>query len=229
MVTSKNRFICNNHQDMWVRGSPCSADHSVFIENTTRGKVILAIYVDDILLTGSDSKGIQKIKERIFTEFMTKDLGLQKYFVGIEVLQSRHGIVLSQIKYALHLLEETRMTGCKPVDTPMDANTKLCGGTGEDVGAPGRGLLYKNHGHFNITGFSDANWAGSPDDRKSTSGFFTVIGGNLVTWKSKNQNVVARSSIEVEYRAMAHTVSELLWVRSLLAEFGFYKEASMEL
>ncbi|XP_068644708.1 uncharacterized mitochondrial protein AtMg00820-like [Aristolochia californica] len=56
----------------------CSVDHSIFVENTTRGKVILAVYVDGIILTGSDFEGNQKIKERICAEFKTKDLGLLK-------------------------------------------------------------------------------------------------------------------------------------------------------
>jgi hypothetical protein len=60
----------------------------------------------------------------------------------------------------------------------------------------------------NVVGYSDADWAGSCD-RKSTTGFCTFVGGNLVTWKSKKQNVVARSSAEAEYRAMASTASEL--------------------
>ncbi|XP_068657910.1 uncharacterized mitochondrial protein AtMg00810-like [Aristolochia californica] len=75
-------------------------------------------------------------------------------------------------------------------------------------GAPGRGLPYKNHGHFNIERFSDAEWAGSLDDKKSTFGFYTMVGANLVTWKSKKQNLVARSSAEVEYRAMSYTLED---------------------
>ncbi|XP_068649012.1 secreted RxLR effector protein 161-like [Aristolochia californica] len=66
-------------------------------------------------------------------------------------------------------------------------------------GAPGRGLLYKKYGHFNIENFSYADW-GSPNDRKSTSVYCTPVRGNLVTWKSKKQNVAARSSAKVEYR-----------------------------
>ncbi|XP_068662903.1 uncharacterized protein [Aristolochia californica] len=66
----------------------CSGAHSVFIKNTPRGNVILAVFVDDIILTGSDSEGIQEIKEKI-------------------LLQSRHGIVLFQRKYALDQLKET--------------------------------------------------------------------------------------------------------------------------
>ncbi|XP_059651187.1 retrovirus-related Pol polyprotein from transposon RE2 isoform X3 [Cornus florida] len=68
--------------------------------------------------------------------------------------------------------------------------------------------------------FTDADWAGSPSDRKSTTGYCTLVGGNLVTWKSKKQTVVARSSAEAEYRAMAHTSSELTWIQHFLEELG---------
>ena len=85
-------------------------------------------------------------------------------------------------------------------------------------GAPRQGLLYKPFAFLSVTGFSDADWAGSRSDRRSTFGYCTFVGGNLVTWRSKKQNVVARSSAEVEYRAMAHTASEMLWVCSLLRD-----------
>ena len=70
-------------------------------------------------------------------------------------------------------------------------------------GVPGRGLFYSNYGHSNIECFSDADWVGSKVDRRSTSGFCIFVGGNLVSWRSKTQNVVSRSSAESEYRAMA--------------------------
>ncbi|XP_015570351.2 uncharacterized mitochondrial protein AtMg00810-like [Ricinus communis] len=76
-------------------------------------------------------------------------------------------------------------------------------------GTPGQGILMKNNSSNDIIGFSDVDWAGSCD-RKSTSGFCTFVGGNLVTWKSKKQTVTARSSAEAEYRAMASTASELI-------------------
>ncbi|RVW75469.1 Retrovirus-related Pol polyprotein from transposon RE1 [Vitis vinifera] len=68
----------------------------------------------------------------------TKDLGKLKYFLGIEIAQSSSGVVLSQRKYALDILEETGMLDCKPVDTPMDPNVKLVPGQGEPLGDPGR-------------------------------------------------------------------------------------------
>ncbi|RVW86785.1 Retrovirus-related Pol polyprotein from transposon TNT 1-94 [Vitis vinifera] len=68
----------------------------------------------------------------------TKDLGKLKYFLGIEIAQSSSGVVLSQRKYALDILEETGMLDCKPIDTPMDPNAKLVPGQGEPLGDPGR-------------------------------------------------------------------------------------------
>ena len=116
-----------------------TADHSVFYHHNSSGQCIyLVVYVDDIVITGSDQDGIQKLKQHLFTHFQTKDLGKLKYFLGIEIAQSSSGVVLSQRKYALDILEETGMLDCKPVDTPMDPNVKLVPGQGESFGDPGR-------------------------------------------------------------------------------------------
>ena len=86
--------------------------------------------------------------------------------------------------------------------------------------APGRGILYSNHGHNRIEYFFDADWAGYKDDRRSTSGYCVFVGGNLVSWKSKKQRVVSRSSGESEYRAMTQSMCEIMWLHQLLMEVG---------
>jgi Reverse transcriptase (RNA-dependent DNA polymerase)/Integrase core domain len=96
-------------------------------------------------------------------------------------------------------------------------------------GTPGRGIKFIKQGHTEITGYTDADWAGNIVDRKSTAGYFTFVGGNLVTWRSKKQNVVALSSAEAEFRGMVKGVFELLWIKKLLTELGFKPENEMQL
>ena len=116
-----------------------TADHSVFYHhNSSRQCIYLVVYVDNIVITGSDQDGIQKLKQHLFTNFQTKDLGKLKYFLGIEIAQSNSGGVFSQRKHALDILEETGTLDCKPVDTPMDPNVKLVPGQGESLGDPKR-------------------------------------------------------------------------------------------
>ncbi|XP_028100331.1 uncharacterized protein LOC114299723 isoform X1 [Camellia sinensis] len=86
--------------------------------------------------------------------------------------------------------------------------------------APGKGILFSNHGHLRLEAFTNADCAGSIDDRRSTSGYCAFVGGNLVTWHGKKQAVVSRSSAEAEYRAVAHGTYELIWLQSLLSNIG---------
>jgi histone deacetylase 1/2 len=88
-------------------------------------------------------------------------------------------------------------------------------------GTIGHGLLFKpaaTPSKFNLTAFSDADWASDPNDRRSTSAACIYLGPNLVSWWSKKQLLVARSSTEAEYRSLAQAVAEVLWLQSLLCE-----------
>ncbi|KAM0001536.1 putative RNA-directed DNA polymerase [Helianthus debilis subsp. tardiflorus] len=168
-----------------------NSDHTLFLKQ--RGKLItcLIIYVDDMIVTGNDEEKMKRLKANLFSEFEMKDLGRLKYFLGIEVLRSNRGIFICQKKYILDLLAETGMIDCKPSDTPMIMNQKLCMEEGAQL--------------------TDRDWAGDKGDRRSTSGYFTLVGGNLVTWRSKKQKVVALSSAEAEFRGIARGLTEVLW------------------
>jgi len=105
------------------------------------------VYVDDIVITGNDTTKITQLKEHLFSHFQTKDLGYLKYFLGIEVAQSGNGVVISQRKYALDILEEIGMQNCRPVESPMDPNLKLMADQSEVYPDPERyrRLVGKTH------------------------------------------------------------------------------------
>ena len=96
-------------------------------------------------------------------------------------------------------------------------------------GAPGKGILFKKGGPMSLEVYTDADYAGSLVDRRSTSGYCTFLGGNLVTWRSKKQNVVARSSAEAEFRSMALGICELLWLKIILDDLQIQWTAPMRL
>ena len=116
-----------------------TSNHSVFYHHTSSGEcVFLIVYVDDIVITGSDQDDIRKLKQHLFNHFQTKDLGKLKYLLGIEIAQSNFDVVMSYRKYVLDILEEIGMLDCKPVDTPMDSNIKLVPRQEEPFRDPGR-------------------------------------------------------------------------------------------
>ena len=86
---------------------------------------------------------------------------------------------------------------------------------------PGLGLFFSAGAQTELSCFTDADYAGSKTDRRSTLGFCTFYGNHLLSWKSKKQAVVSRSSAEAEYWAMAQGTYELLWLRSMLSKLGF--------
>ncbi|XP_019054242.1 PREDICTED: uncharacterized protein LOC109115063 [Nelumbo nucifera] len=88
------------------------------------------------------------------------------------------------------------------------------------AGTVSHGLHLKATQNLCLYAFSDADWASDIDDRRSTTGFCVYLGENLVSWSSKKQHTISRSSTEAEYRGMAHAVAEVAWIQSLLREMN---------
>ncbi|XP_028127083.1 uncharacterized protein LOC114323622 [Camellia sinensis] len=210
------------------------ADHTLFLKHSHGKTTALIVYVDDIVLIGDNVEEVPRLKEYLANEFEIKDLGSLKYFLGIEVAQSKDGIFICQKKYVLDLLKEIGLLGSKACDTSLEPELKLNedqGGELVDKGryqslvgkliylshsrpniaiavsmvsqfmhalhaihleavmrvlrylksSPRKGLYFSRHGHLSVEAYTDADWAGSVTDRRSTSGYCTFVGGNLVT------------------------------------------------
>ena len=257
-------------------------DHTLFIKHSQNGKLtVLLVYIDDMIITGHDEIEKQTLRLRV-TAQLTKDLGKLKYFLRIEVAYSRQGIFISQRKYILYLLKETKL-GCKTTEVPIEQNHKIrndeenskvektqyqrlvvgkliyLSHTRPDItyavsvvsqfmhdprernlqavniiipylkATPGKELLFKKGKKLFMKIYTDVDYAGSIADKRSTTGYCMFLGGNLVTWRSKKQNVVARSSAEEEFRAMAQGVCELLWMKIILDDLKIKHEVAMGL
>lgn len=246
-------------------------DPSLFTSHSHDHTTMILIYVDDILITGSNPSHIQKCISHLQNTFSLKDLGPLSYFLGIEVHKSNQGIRLTQAKYLQDLLLRSNMDSAKPAPTPMPANSTLSQADSPPFDNPHQyrsivgALQYATitrpdlsfavnkvsqfmhapttnhwsavkrilryirgtitHGTTIISdsshtlhAYSDADWAGSLDDRRSTSGYCIYLGRNLISWSAKKQPTVSRSSTEAEYRSLAITCAEILWLQYLLQE-----------
>ncbi|KAJ0846586.1 putative RNA-directed DNA polymerase [Helianthus annuus] len=86
--------------------------------------------------------------------------------------------------------------------------------------SPGRGVMFRKIGNFDLSGFVDSDWAKCTMTRKSVTGFGIFLGGTLVSWKSKKQGFVLRPTAEAEYRVMCSATCEIMWIKNILSELS---------
>ncbi|CAA7052584.1 unnamed protein product [Microthlaspi erraticum] len=117
-----------------------SHDHTLFFKREGEKYMMVSIYVDDLIFSGNDEVMLEEFKQSMKREFEMTDLGLMRFFLGVEVRQSSDGIHLCQKKYALEVLERFKMADCNPVKNLIVPGAKLSKeGAGEEIDA----TLYK--------------------------------------------------------------------------------------
>ena len=259
----------------------CSADPCVYIKSVKRkdGKidfVIIALYVDDIILCSNNMNMLKKEKLALAKRFKVEDLGELHYVLGMSVKRNHRSrtLSISQTKYLEGVLKRFSMENCKPVSTPLEQGRKFepfsedeepvdvqayqmaigcltyvttvsrpdlsaaVGVLSKFMSKPGTehwqgvkrvmryiqgtlkyGLLFTADGTDNkLTGYSGADWGRDVSTRRSTSGYVFQIQGNTVSWCSKRQVCVAKSTTEAEYMALSIACQESIWLRRLLSD-----------
>eukprot|EP00253_Pinus_taeda_P007459 PITA_07459 len=161
------------------------------------------------------------------------DLGHLHYFLGLQVLQSKEGISLSQSKYACDILRHFHMEDCKPAPSPFQSGVKLsvsC--TSPEVDATlyrqlvGK-LLYLTHTRPDLSFAVGlvARFLQNPREShwKATKRILRYVQGPI-TWACKKQAAISLSSAEAEYRGAVEASKEALWLRQILSEFCFEQQ-----
>ncbi|BBN67240.1 hypothetical protein Prudu_20S000300 [Prunus dulcis] len=187
---------------------------------------------------GSDSSLVTSVIQALSEVFELKDLGKLKYFLGLEHPSKPHHQVLKDegtplpnptlfrsIVGALQYLTFTRPdiafavnTVCQFMHSPTDVHLSLVKRIIRYLqGTLQFGVTF-SPGSMVLSGYCDADWAGDPNTRRSTTGYVVFLGSNPISWSSKKQASVSRSSTEAEYRALAHCAADISWIRQVLCD-----------
>ena len=259
-------------------GFDCSkSDPSLFTYHHHGKTMVLLLYVDDILLTGSDTELLESLLHSLNSRFSMKDLGKPHYFLGIEIEAHSGGLFMHQKAYTEEILHMAAMSDCNPIPTPLPQRLEqldtspfpeptyfrsLAGKlqyltitrpdiqyavnyvcqrmhlpTNSDFGHLKRILRYlkgtlqmrlhlRRDDCLTLSAYCDSDWAGCLETRRSTTGFCTLLGQNLISWSAKRQPTVSRSSTEAEYRALGATAQEIAWISCLLRDLGISQPMS---
>ena len=231
--------------------------------------LIVVLYIDDVIFTGNYDYLIENFKKVIKDEFEMTNMGLLRYFLGIEVEKNENKIFISQAKYVNEVLERFNMQDCKVAITPTVMGLKLSKednrkdfdpslyksivgslmyltATRPDImhvvslisrfmerpkkahwqaakrilrymkGTKKYGILYTTSKNSKLIGYTDSDWVGSVDDRKTTSGYVFHMGSGAISWASKKQPIVALSTAEGEYVAATVAACQAVWMRRML-------------
>ncbi|KAE8684274.1 hypothetical protein F3Y22_tig00111146pilonHSYRG00032 [Hibiscus syriacus] len=255
----------------------CPYEHALYIKIKDEDILIVCLYVDDLIFTGSNPSMFNEFKDVMMKEFEMTYMGLMAYYLGIEVKQQNDGIFISQESYAKEILKKFKMENCKPISTPTEYGIKMTKHEeGESVdptffkslvgslryltctrpdilhavglvsrymespttthfkaakrilrylkGTIDFGLFYLVSNDYKLVGYSDSDWGGDIDNRRSTTGFVFFMGDIAFTWMSKKQPIVTLSTCEAEYVAATSCVFHAIWLRNLLKEIGLIQE-----
>eukprot|EP01018_Ginkgo_biloba_P001714 Gb_30736 [translate_table: standard] len=231
--------------------SRCHSDHFVYFKRLDNGSyIILLLYVDDMLVAGSNMQDINVLKRKLANSFAMKDLGAIKKILVSTPLASHFKLTkemcpktqeqidyMSKVPYSsivgslMYVMVCTRLDIAYVVGVVSRYMNNLGKEHWEAVkwilrylrDTTTQGLCFGGSNTV-LQGYVDSDMAGNIDGRRSTIGYVFTIGGTVVSWISKLQKVVALSTTEVEYVAATEANKDMIWLQRFMEELGKKKE-----
>ncbi|RVW97533.1 Retrovirus-related Pol polyprotein from transposon RE2 [Vitis vinifera] len=192
-------------------------------------QINVLVYVDDLIISGNDSAALKTFKAYLNDCFKMKDLGVLKYFLGIEVARSSTGLFLCQRKYTLDIVSEAGLLGAKPLVGRLIYLAVTRPDLAYSVHILSQFMQEPRIEHWEATLRVVRYLKACPVTRRSLSGWLVFLGQSPISWKTKKQHTVSRSSAEAEYRAMAAVTCELKWLKGLLLSLGVHHPKAIKL
>jgi hypothetical protein len=132
-------------------------------------------------------------------------------------------ITRPELSHSVHILAQFMQ---EPLEPHYDAALRVMKYL---KGNPGQGILLHVNSELQLNAYCDSDWASCPTTRRSLTDYFVMLGGSPISWKTKKQPTVSRSSTEAEYRSMANATCELIWLKSFLNSLGVKHDKPMKL
>nr|GEU56410.1 zinc finger, CCHC-type [Tanacetum cinerariifolium] len=196
--------------------------------------VIICLYVDDMLISGTDQNQVDKTKKFLSSKFSMKDIGEANVIFGIKRKCENKGIVITQSHYIEKILKKFNCEDYSSVSTPMDLVEKLKPNTcklvdqlkySRAIGC----LMYAMTSTrpdiaYDVEAYSDASWINHVEDSSSTSGWVFLLEGGAISWAFKKQTCITGSTMEYEFIALTVAGKEVEWLRNLIHDIPIWSK-----
>nr|GEW78076.1 hypothetical protein [Tanacetum cinerariifolium] len=183
-------------------------DQTLFIKRHRGDFLLVHVYVDDFIFGSSNPQLCREFEALMHEKFQMSAMGELNFFLGMQVLQKKDGIFLSQDKHQV-TPKEFHMHVVKRIFRYLKGYPKLR-------------LWYPKESPFDFVAYSDSDYGGASQDRKSTTKGCQFLGRRLISWQCKKQTIVDTSTIEAEYVPPASGCGQVLWIQNQLLDYGHH-------
>ncbi|RVW38473.1 Retrovirus-related Pol polyprotein from transposon TNT 1-94 [Vitis vinifera] len=198
-----------------------TVDQCIYLKFSGSKFIILVLYVDDILLASSDVGLLHETKRFLSSKFDMKDLGNASFVLGIQIHRDRSrvgSLMYAQVCTRPDIAYIVGMLGRYLSNPGMDHWKKTKRVMRYLQRTKDYMLTYRRSSHLEIVGYSNSDFAGCLDSRRSTSNYIFMLAGGAVSWKSVKQTLVASSTMEAEFIACYEASNHGIWMRNFVTQ-----------